>query len=331
MNAAIMPKAVEPRPAVPRMSFAELNRLGSLSVGKPNTGYLVNGVRIPNDPDWVLTVPTHGYGTQEAVEQLQHCLHRVHEQYPGSSPVMLGSMSSQFGGKLPPHKSHRSGRDVDVYFFRSPDAKWNRAATKEDLDLPRTWTMLKCFVSEADVDLVLIDHKVQAWLEAYALSAGEPEAWVRGIFHDRPGTFSAPVRHVSGHVAHMHVRFVSPEARRRAVQNYDRLVASGFVAQGMAPVRHVVQKGDTLLGLAKRYQVSVEQIRSNNQLKGTTIRVGQALLLQQAVELEGARDPVWVPPRHLPTKSDPVAPGPPPVESVTLRADEPDLTEVSGS
>jgi LysM repeat protein len=302
-----------------------------MSVGRPNTGYLVNGVRMPNDPDWVLTVPGHSYGTTESVDQLKHCLHRVHQLFPGSPPVMLGSISAEHGGKLPPHKSHRTGRDVDVYFFRSPDAAWNRAARKDDLDLPRTWAMLRCFVTETDVDMVLIDHVVQGWLENYAIASGEPEEWVRSLFHDKPGSSMAPVRHVPGHVAHMHVRFVSPNARRQAVAHYDQLLASGVVGQDQKAVQHTVAKGDTLIGLAKRYAISVETIRSMNRLTGATIRVGQVLTLQQAVDLEGAREGVWMPPRKLPHKGPAPAVEPGPLDAVSLHVDDEATSDHTGT
>src|SRR5690606_7867121 len=157
---------------------------------------------------WVLTVPSHGYGTEESVAQLSHCIRAVHAEVPESPPVMLGSLSAQEGGRLPPHKSHRTGRDADVYFFRKPGAQWSKAATADDIDLPRSWALLRCFVTDTDVEMVLIDRKVQKWIEAYARSIGEPEEWLDSLFYDVPGTKSAVIRHVPGHVAHMHVRFV---------------------------------------------------------------------------------------------------------------------------
>jgi hypothetical protein len=137
------------------------------------------------------------------------------------------------GGKIAPHDSHRTGRDVDVYFFRQPGSQWNVAATQGDIDYERTWALLRCFVTDCDVDFVLIDRAVQAWLESHALRAGEPAVWVR-LFHDGDGGATrrgnhAVVRHAPGHVAHMHVRFVSPEARRLGVELYERLAREGYI------------------------------------------------------------------------------------------------------
>lgn len=288
-----------PRPVVPQ----EIQALGPLSVGHPHEGFLVNAVQMPRSPYWVITLPSHGYATQETVDALSHCLRQVHEAIPDSPATMLGSLSAEHGGLLPPHKSHRTGRDVDVYFFRNPGARWNEAATREDLDLPRTWALLRCFATETDVEMILIDRKVQLWIEEYAASLGEDPEWIRDLFHDDGPAKTALIRHVPGHVAHMHVRFVSAKARRAAVAAYDRLVKLGLVNAGVAAIEHRVQAGETLSGIAKRYGTSVKRIQDLNRLKSSLIRVGQRLTLQQAVDVRGARERVVVPPRRLPPKA----------------------------
>lgn len=279
---------------------ARLRNLGAMSVGLPNTGVLVNAVRMPQGEDWVITVPSHAYGTEETVRQLGQCITATRAEHPGSPRVMLGSLSAEQGGHLPPHKSHRTGRDVDVYFFRKPGATWSKAATLDDIDLPRTWSLLRCFVSTADVEMVLIDKKVQGWLERYALSIGEPPEWIERLFHDKPHTKSAVVRHVPGHVAHMHVRFVSANARRLGAKHYQDLVKTGLLKERVEEVRHTVSKGDTLIGLAKRYGLSVTEVQELNALRGTVIRLGQVLLMKQGVPIEGITAPIYAPGRSLP-------------------------------
>jgi hypothetical protein len=279
---------------------ARLRTLGAMSVGLANTGVLVNAVRMPQGEDWVITVPSHAYGTEETVRQLGQCITATRAEHPGSPRVMLGSLSGEQGGHLPPHKSHRTGRDVDVYFFRKPGATWSKAATLDDIDLPRTWSLLRCFVSTADVEMVLIDKKVQGWLEHYALSIGEPPEWIERLFHDKPHTKSAMVRHVPGHVAHMHVRFVSGNARRLGAKHYQDLVKAGLLKERVEEVRHTVTKGDTLIGLAKRYGLSVSEVQELNKLSGTVIRLGQVLLMKQGVPIEGVTAPIYAPGRSLP-------------------------------
>ena len=57
---------------------------GSISVGHPSAGYLVNGKRMPPGDGWVLTAPKHVYATSETIEQLRHCLTRVRAEHPGA-------------------------------------------------------------------------------------------------------------------------------------------------------------------------------------------------------------------------------------------------------
>jgi penicillin-insensitive murein endopeptidase len=299
-SAATKPAAPKKRPVLTR---EELATYGPLSVGHPHAGFQLNAVRMPKAPHWELTVPGHAYGTRETVDALSLCIPKVGEQFPGTPPVMIGSISAEKGGHLPPHKSHRTGRDVDIYFYRVPGAKWFKAATEDDIDYPRTWALLRCLVTETDIDFVLIDQKPRAWFEAYARSIGEDPQWITDLFEGSGRYPYSLIKHVPGHVAHMHVRFVSPEARRRGVQLYDKLVEAGLIDSPEKEVKHSVVRGDTLIGLSKKYKLSVDQIQKLNDLSTTTIRVGQVLKMRERVDVRGARDAVWVPPRRLPEKT----------------------------
>lgn len=309
-------KRAGPSPVLPKLRVSApppkpIDAYGPISVGHPHEGFLVNGVEMPKGKQWVISAPQHRWGTRETVDALIHCIERVNEQFDATPPAMLGSISARHGGQVPPHKSHRSGRDVDLYFYRLPGAKWYRAATATDIDLPRTWAALRCVVTESDVDYVLIDQKVQRWIEAYALAAGEDPDWIRDLFHDTSIYRRAVVKHVPGHVAHMHIRYVSPRARQLGRKLYDRLVDEGIVRPPVAKVVHTVRAGDTLGALAISYKTSVAAIQKNNGLEGELIKVGQVLTIQQPRDLRGARDPIYVPPRRLPRKrtTGPVALG----------------------
>jgi murein endopeptidase len=285
-----------------------MQQIGSISVGHPHAGYLFNGVRMPAGQQWILSAPDLSWGTRETIDALIHCIRRVNEQYPDSPRVIIGAISAQGGGPLPPHKSHRTGRDVDVHFYltrRTPKV-WYEPATRENLDRARNWALLRALITETDVEMVLIDRSVQALLEEYALSVGEPAAWVQDIFHGGP-TSSSLIKHVPGHTGHMHIRFVSPVARRRGCELYDQLVRQGHIQLPTRELLHEVASGDTLLRLAHRYGVEVEQLQRLNGLESTVIKVGQTLKVHERVDIRGARDQVLVPPRRLPQ----VGPGSP--------------------
>ena len=278
-----------------------MRRIGSISIGKPNAGYLINGVRMPEGKEWIVGVPDHAWGTDETIEALVHCIKKVHDEIPDTPPVILGSISAEHGGPVPPHKSHRTGRDVDIHFFltkRSPN-KWYEDATADNLDRRRTWALIRTITTDTDVEMILIDQSVQDLLEEYALGIGEDPTWIEELFHDvRP--YSALIRHVPGHTGHMHVRFVSPYSRRRGVELYDQLVEQGHIEPPSREVAHIVEKGDTLIGIAKRNGTTVAAIQKANDLESTVIKIGQKLTLRERRDVPGARDRVVVPPRRLP-------------------------------
>ena len=283
-----------------RSSPKPIAEYGSISVGHPGSGFLINGVPMPRGEEWVITAPNHRWGTQETIDALIHCIERIHHQFPGSPPVMLGSISARRGGRIPPHQTHRTGRDADVYFFRKPGANWAAAATREDIDLPRTWGLLRCFITETDVDHILIDRKPQQWLKEYALQSGEPASWVEGLFSDTSARASTAVRYAPGHVAHMHVRFVSPIARRLGVALYDRLEREGYIKPAYITVQHTVRQGETLSEIAQKYHTPLNAIKRQNRLKSTNLTPGQKLSIRQRATVRDARTPVTVPRRRLP-------------------------------
>jgi penicillin-insensitive murein endopeptidase len=296
---------------VPTSAARGAAALGSMSVGHPHAGFLFNAVKMPESPFWALSDPAHAWGTEETVHDLQRCIRSVHEQFPGSAPVVIGAISAERGGALPPHKSHRTGRDADVYFFRQGEhVKIFEAATASDLDRERTWALLKAFVTLADVEFVLIDQKVQDMLEAHALSVGEDVRWVSELFHGRDKYELPMVKHVPGHVAHMHVRFVSRVARERGRLAYDTLVEQGHIDVPTRGIEHRVARGDTLSGIARKYGTTVEDLSTKNRLSSTRIRVGQVLEIREHIDVRGARDAVqvpWrpmVPPRSVPIERD---------------------------
>ena len=277
-----------------------IDAIGSISVGHPHEGYLVNGVRMPAGDEWVLAAPDQAWGTDETVHALVHCIRRVHEQFPGSPKAIIGAISLRHGGPFPPHKSHRSGRDADVYYYiRERGKRWYVPATADNLDRARTWALVRAVVTETDVEYLLIDRSVQVLLEEYALGIGEDPEWVSDLFHGSENR-RALIKHIPGHTGHMHLRFFNPIAQQRGRQAYDQLVAQGHIQLPVREITHTVESGDTLSELAQRYHTTVEKLTSQNQLEGTKIRVGQRLVIQERRELRGARDPIVVPPRRLP-------------------------------
>ncbi|KVW96131.1 LysM peptidoglycan-binding domain-containing protein [Thiobacillus denitrificans] len=74
----------------------------------------------------------------------------------------------------------------------------------------------------------------------------------------------------------------------------------GLLASAAAPTRHVVQRGDTLSGLARHYGLSMAALKSANPRLGTQVKVGQTIRLPlhaPAASETGAIQPVAYTPR----------------------------------
>ncbi len=278
------------RPAAPvspllKLTAAELETrykkdpasVGPLALGAPNAGALINGVQMPKSDKWIVQDPSCAWGTQETIDAIAKSIEKVYAEHPGSPPLAIGHISSKKGGHLSPHKSHQSGRDVDLGYYHAPPKSVFVRATENNLDLQRTWALVKVIVTETETDLVLIDTGIQRILAKYALAHGEDEAFVDRVFQVRDKHPSPLVRHARGHGNHLHVRFSSPIAQqlgRRAEAFLKReKVAPPHV--GQTYVMHKARNGDTLVNLAKHYATTVEAIQSANGLKTIDLKIGR--------------------------------------------------------
>jgi penicillin-insensitive murein endopeptidase len=273
--------------------------LGSMSVGQANGGALVNAVQMPQGEQWRLLEPASAWGTQETIDSLVRSINKVNEQFPGGPQVLIGHISSKHGGYLSPHKSHQSGRDVDIgYYYRGAQPRGFYRATAENIDLEKTWAFLKTLIKGEEVDMIFIDVLIQRMLFDYALKHGEDEAWLDAIFQSRRKVTRPIVRHVKGHVNHFHIRFYNPIAQqmaRRARIHFNETVA----IPALHYAQHKARSGDTLGILARRYGTTVAAIQQANGLRSNALRAGIVYKIpQKASPMPKAR--ASAPPRRSP-------------------------------
>jgi penicillin-insensitive murein endopeptidase len=110
----------------------------SVSLGSNGSGALLRGVELPESGAGYEVAPPWRdrhrlFGTEEVVRWLTGALRRVAADVPGSV-AQVGDLSSLGGGRSLTHKSHGSGRDVDIFFFAADDSgqpfRSERAALK---------------------------------------------------------------------------------------------------------------------------------------------------------------------------------------------------------
>lgn len=250
----------------------DLPSLGSMSLGSPNAGALLNGVQATETPFYKPISPSGAWATQETLDFLAAALRKVHDAFPETPPLGLGDISGRNGGPSPPHLSHQSGRDVDIAYFYNDGAGWYARGTAKNLDLARNWAFVRALISETDVDLILIDHSIQVLLEDYARQHGEDPAWLAGIFRGVPGKLRPIIRHAPGHATHIHIRFFNPVAQETARRCHAQLLAAKLTQAPQSYISHKVKKNETLGMIARKYGVPVPRLRAANGLKNSLIR-----------------------------------------------------------
>ena len=276
--------------------------IGPLSLGRASSGALVNGVKMPPGKHWELMGGGAIWGTQETIDYLTRAIEAVNRQFPtGTHKARIGHISAKGGGALSPHKSHQSGRDVDVSYYYELPAKhlWYRRAHADNLDLPRTWAFVRALVTETDVEMIFINSSIQRLIKEYALSVGEDPTWLDSVFQVGSRHRWPLVRHARGHDTHIHVRFYNPVAQELGRRAYPILVAQDRIKPNTYFTRHRARKGDMLGRLANRYGTTVKAIQRANGLRSTRIRAGRTYLIPRKGKV-GKPPKIVVPPRRLP-------------------------------
>jgi penicillin-insensitive murein endopeptidase len=205
---------------------------GSLSCGSVNRGALTGGRAIADrGPGFLAPEPWRErglrFGTDELVTAIERAAAAVARRHPGAL-LAVADLSAERGGPVPRHRSHQSGRDVDLVYYAidragepmAPDGHMplfevdGRAVSADSperapqiaeryFDLSRNWALVEALATDPDVRVtrIFVSRRVRDWLLAYAAAAriSEPvRARVQQVL-----AFPADVR---GHDDHMHVR-----------------------------------------------------------------------------------------------------------------------------
>lgn len=176
---------------------------------------LEHGVQLPESGlGFVAPRRERVWGTKTTVTAIMEACAETAAEHPEARPTYIGDVSYQRGGYMPPHKSHRSGRDVDLSYYHN-DPKSRHAFTNvstSTLDTERSWTLIESFLETKDVKSMYIDYRLQKPLYEEALRRGIAQDVVDRLFEYPDGVGSGKegqtiIRHVRGHDDHIHIRF----------------------------------------------------------------------------------------------------------------------------
>ena len=171
---------------------------GSLSVGRHNRGRLLRSAELLDGDHVRLRNTDSGqhHGTEELVAMLEHAADLVWSRLPGVR-LTIGDLSRHNGGRFRPHRSHQSGRDVDVGFYLHDDAGspiepdrffefrddgTSRHDATWHFDDARNWALVEAFVTNtiAVVQYAFVSRELRRRLLDYGAAHGaDPETLAR--------------------------------------------------------------------------------------------------------------------------------------------------------
>jgi murein endopeptidase len=166
-----------------------------------------------------VSVKERYYGTDETVALIEYLGRRLNATYPHSAPMFIGDISKKGGGRVPPHGSHRTGRDVDIAFFEKGNQErthFNGRLRLSELDVEKSWFLIETLLLTEEVLYIFINNRLLPAFRAHAREVGWDDADLDRFFlmpdaKRRRGL----IRHASGHTYHFHVRFKCPPGAKR--------------------------------------------------------------------------------------------------------------------
>ncbi len=190
------------------------------SIGTPNRGKLQNGMPLPEGDAWRLRpVRRRAWGTHTTVTSLVEAFEAYGERFPDGPKIRVGELAKRTGGRVAPHASHRSGRDVDIgYIFQGDDNgedRW-RKMSERNFDAEKNWYLIQEILASDKVQTIYVSKKLQKLLHKEAAKTLS-ETELAALF-EYPRTAESPravLQHWKGHADHMHVRFACEPGNHR--------------------------------------------------------------------------------------------------------------------
>ncbi|MES2644091.1 MAG: penicillin-insensitive murein endopeptidase [Myxococcota bacterium] len=193
------------------------------ATGTCSDQYLQDGVQLPDLPlFYVRAQPNGAWGSPAMIDLLVEAGRHMSWLLPQASPFVVGDISSQRGGYLAGHLSHRGGIDADVGIYKKGGWQHSRGFTllaPSELDVEATWTLISTMLSTNNVHFILLDRKHIDRLHAYVLSAGLltddeaarifPAEGTRAVWEN-----TGILRHAPHHQDHLHVRVLCADGKR---------------------------------------------------------------------------------------------------------------------
>ena len=171
---------------------------GGYSVGKPHRGRIEHAVQLPESDLYTIRINRLAWGSSFAVRNIQRALAGFRRDSGFMGSIFIGAMSQKSGRRLRPHRSHQSGRDIDVRLPAMPHVVGYKL-DRTEVDWHAAWMLVDAFVRTDAVQVIFLERKLFARLRSAGLRMGATDTRLAEVM--------GHVRHSKGHTSHIHVRF----------------------------------------------------------------------------------------------------------------------------
>jgi LysM repeat protein len=189
-------------------------RPDALSVGHPNDGRLQASIQMPQSDLYVMRAPNIMWGSSHTIENLLTAIARFRQAIDFEGVLVVADISRRSGGKIPPHKSHQAGRDVDIWMptlkgvYQKSWLGRERKPMRNEIDWFATWVLVRSLIETGQVTNIFLEYELQEKVHRAAkLSGATDEELASAMQWPRGPHASGILGHSSGHVGHIHVRF----------------------------------------------------------------------------------------------------------------------------
>jgi len=181
---------------------------GGQSVGRPDRGRIANATQLPiNGGLYTVRNPDHSWGSSHAITLLARSIQEFRTT-GFSGEVVIQDMSRKNGGRFRPHRSHQSGRDVDIRLpLRSGLTMGTIPTEAHHVDWDATWALMRAMLATDRVRFIFLSRPRQKQLYEAALRAGATKEELEPLLQFPRHSKTAVIRHSRGHTKHFHVRF----------------------------------------------------------------------------------------------------------------------------